>query len=497
MGTPDFDLDRYREGAESFLEQIDREYYLHLAGHKPDLEIRPIYERHGELFERRSVERLRELAAAASGDEARRLRYLLQLALDGFLGAETRAQAEELARLEASLEVAVDGRAIPYRGVAAEQANEPDASRRAALEEARDALLSERFDPLLREALEREHELCRELGWAGYADAYGELRGIDLLALARQATEFLSATEGSYERVAGPELARAGVPPLGELRRSDLTRFFRAPDLDRLYPAERLVPSFTETLAGLGIDLRDQANVTLDTERRPTKSPRAFCSHPRAPHEVYLVVAPVGGRDDFAALFHEGGHTEHYANVDPALPFEFRQLGDNSVTESFAFLLEHLVDDPEWLEARLGVADAAAAAAHSQAVKLYFLRRYAVKLAYEMELHGPAPELDRMPTRYAELLQSATRVRWSRASWLADVDGAFYVACYLRAWALETRWRAALRERFGRRWFESRDAGAWLRSLWAQGQRLGGDELLAETLGERIDFGVMAEPFTP
>ena len=102
-----------------------------------------------------------------------------------------------------------------------------------------------------------------------------------------------------------------------------------------------------------------------------------------------------------------------------------------------------------------------------------------------------------MPARYAVLLESATRVRWSPASWLADVDAAFYVACYLRAWALETRWRAALRERFGRRWFESREAGAWLRSLWAQGQRLGGAELLAETLGEGIDFGVMAEPFTP
>jgi len=129
-------------------------------------------------------------------------------------------------------------------------------------------------------------------------------------------------------------------------------------------------------------------------------------------------------------------------------------------------------------------------------VRLHFLRRYAAKLAYELELHGPAPQLDRMPARYAELLQAATRVRWSQAAWLADVDEGFYVACYLRAWALETRWRAALRERFGARWFESRAAGAWLRSLWAQGQRLGGDELLAETLGERIDFGAMAAPFT-
>ena len=100
------------------------------------------------------------------------------------------------------------------------------------------------------------------------------------------------------------------------------------------------------------------------------------------------------------------------------------------------------------------------------------LRRYAAKLAYELELHGGSAELDEMPARYAELLGEALRVPWPRESWLADVDQGFYVACYLRAWALETRWRAALRERFGERWFESAAAGEWLRGLWRTGQRL-------------------------
>ncbi len=100
-----------------------------------------------------------------------------------------------------------------------------------------------------------------------------------------------------------------------------------------------------DTLAGLGIDLGRQTNVHLDAESRPTKSSRAFCSTPRVPDEIYLVIAPTGGRDDYGALFHEGGHVEHYANTDPGLAFEFRHLGDNSVTESFAFLLEHLIED--------------------------------------------------------------------------------------------------------------------------------------------------------
>jgi hypothetical protein len=100
-----------------------------------------------------------------------------------------------------------------------------------------------------------------------------------------------------------------------------------------------------------------------------------------------------------------------------------------------------------------------------------------------------------MPERYVELLAASTRVEWPWESWLADVDPGFYVACYLRAWALENSWRRALRDRFGARWFESPAAGEWLRELWRQGQRLDGATLLEQTLGEELDFRVMADEF--
>ena len=71
-----------------------------------------------------------------------------------------------------------------------------------------------------------------------------------------------------------------------------------------------------------------------------------------------------------------------------------------------------------------------------------------------------------MPGRYAELLGTATGVEWTQDTWLDDVDEGFYVAAYLRAWALEDRWRLILRERFGERWFSEPAAGDWLRALW-------------------------------
>jgi hypothetical protein len=491
-----FDLERYRRRAERFAEELSREYYLHLAGHKAELEIEPIYSEYADLFTRDAVAKLREVAdSATADDERRRLRYLLHFAFDGLVGAETKSESAELAGLEASLEVDPGDGPVPYRAVSIEQQNEPDPERRAALERAQNAVLDERLNPLHRAMLERAHRLCEEFGWPSYAAAYAELRGIDLESLARQTERFLAATEDAYSPAVDPRLAAAEVPPLGELRRSDLARFFRAADLDGSYPAERLIEAFSTTLAGMGMDLSKQANVRLDTEPRPTKSPRAFCSTPRVPEEVYLVIAPSGGRDDYAALFHEGGHTEHYSQTSPELAFEYRHLGDNTVTESFAFLLENLVSTPEWLHDRLGIEDAEAAVAHARAVRLVMLRRYSAKLAYELELHGSPPSLEAMRERYSSLLSSAIRVGWPQASWLADVDEGFYAACYLRAWALETRWRAELCERFGERWFSSPAAGDWLRSLWSAGQSLDGHELLAETVGGELDFAELAAAF--
>jgi hypothetical protein len=492
-----FDLDEYRRRAERFCEELSREYYLHLAGHKPELEIEPIYQGYADLFATEDVERLRELCGAATGDdEKRRLRYLLHFAFDGLLGRENRSESAQLAGLEASLEVDPGDGAVPYRSVPIEQANEPEAGRRAALEEARNAVLDQRLNPLYRTALERTHELCRALGWPTYAAAYAELRAIDFEALARQSAAFLEATEDAYPAAADLQLGRVGLPPLGELRRSDLPRFFRAAELDPVFPADRLLGSFADTLDGLGIHLHGQSNVHLDAEPRRTKSSRAFCSTPRVPDEVHLVIAPTGGRDDYASLFHEGGHAEHYANTDPGLAFEFRHLGDNSVTESFAFLVEHLIEDHEWLRRKLRVEDPGPAAAHARALKLVIVRRYAAKLAYELELHGSSATLSEMPNRYAELLSEATRVPWPRASWLADVDGGFYAACYLRAWTLETHWRSALEGRFGSSWFASPEAGEWLCSLWRYGQRVDADDLLVETLGEELDLAVLAAELT-
>ena len=243
---------------------------------------------------------------------------------------------------------------MPYRETSVAQANEPEPDRRAAIDAARNEALDEQLNPLLLELFERGRPLARELGWPSTLVMSEELSGIDLRALGRQTAALIEATEDTYEPLVGPRLEEQLGFGFDRLRRADLSAFFRAPSLDRCFPGERLVGSLVDTLAGLGIDVESQVGVTLDTEARPKKSPRAFCAPVRVPDEVYLVIARIGGRDDYAALFHEAGHIEHYAHMEASLPVEDRYLGDNSITEGFAFLFEHLTDDPRLARADPG-----------------------------------------------------------------------------------------------------------------------------------------------
>jgi hypothetical protein len=205
-----------------------------------------------------------------------------------------------------------------------------------------------------------------------------------------------------------------------------------------------------------------------------------------------LVIQPIGGADDWRALFHEAGHTEHFAHTSPELSMEERRLGDNAVTEGWAMLLQHLTDEPAWLTRRLDVGRPDEFAREGATGLLYFVRRYCAKLLYEIEFHA-VDDVTAMSTRYIELLADALKIEPSETDYLADIDSGFYVTEYLRSWAFEAQLRGYLRERFGNTWFTKREAGSLLRELWSEGQRPNADELLKDVTGAELAMSAVAD----
>jgi hypothetical protein len=207
---------------------------------------------------------------------------------------------------------------------------------------------------------------------------------------------------------------------------------------------------------------------------------------------VMLVIQPIGGKDDWEALFHEAGHTEHYAHTSESLPTEDKRFGDMAVTEGWAALFEHLVTEPAWLNRRLDVPRPKDLAAEGAVGLLYFVRRYSAKLLYEIEFFQAADPAT-MRERYAELLSDALKIPAHPESFLADIDGSFYVTGYLRSWAFEAQLRDYLRSELGNDWFARGDAGDLLRELWSLGQGPKADDLLRDVTGASLELASVVD----
>jgi hypothetical protein len=480
------ELDGLRADADRFIAELDEEAYLHFSGQKDTYDLVPIYERHEQLTTLDTAQRIGD-----SVNGGRNVRELWRFACEGYLGNFVREESEKIAELEASLKATVDGEEIPYRNMRPAIMNEEDRARRERIEGARNELTEAELNPLYVHSAEVVHRETERLGAPNYTELY---RGFEypLDDLAEQCRRFLDSTERLWEDAADRFFrARIGLG-LGELQRWDVSRVWRGVQWDAAFPKDKMVPALEASLADLGVDLRSQRNVELDLEDRPNKSPRAFCVGIEIPERVVLVIKPQGGPDDWRALFHEAGHTEHFAHTSPALTVEEKRLGDNAVTEGWAMLIEHLTIDPVWLERRLDFPRPYEYAAEGATQLLWLLRRYCAKLLYEVELHA-AGDVTSMRPRYVELLSEALKVAPSDTDYLADVDEGFYASQYLRAWAFEAQLRSYLREKFGNAWFTRRDAGSLLRELWSEGQKPTADEILAEVTGAELELEAAAD----
>jgi hypothetical protein len=370
-------------------------------------------------------------------------------------------------------------------------ATETNRAERLALDDARAALVAAQLAPLRAERLQRERDLIESLEVApNYIATFEALSGIDLRALAAECERFLRATESMWVDVHAEAVRKhLGIPP-GEAMRADALALLRATRFDPYFPAAEMEGMVRRQVTEMGVESSAHGHIVYDLAPRPGKRSRAFCAPVRVPREVYLVLLPHGGATDYRTLLHELGHALHFGYMRDDLPFEFRWLGDNSITEGYAMLFDHLLHAPGWLlrYSALGktrVAEYRRAAAFEE---LQFLRRYCAKLLYELRVYGTDVPWGSLPDAYVDILSSATTFRYRTADAFIDVDPRFYSARYLRAWQLQAALRERLTAAFDEDWYRNPRTGPWVvRELFGEGQRE-----LASELAARVGAGALS-----
>jgi hypothetical protein len=483
--------------SEPYIEELSRAYHAAGAGYAADAPLQAIHARHALANGPEAFAAVRDVFTAAEGavdaGQRRAARMLLESLSEAVVSRATAPLEEAILHWEATAAVPLpDGSARPYQQISIDIANAAERAERVMLDDARARVVAAELAPRRRDLLAEERERVAALGVAdGYVATQERLSGIDLRALAAQCEAFLRDTQALWDAV-WPRALRdgLGIDPRAATR-ADAVALLRARDFDDAFDAEAMTREVQRQVTEMGLSPDAEGRVTYDLADRPGKRSRAFCSPVRVPDEVYLVLRPHGGQNDWQTLLHELGHALHFAYADRALPFEARWLGDNSVTEGYAMLFDHRLQDGRWLQRYTPLRGARLEAYLRQAAveELQFLRRYCAKLLYELELYGGTVAWEALPDRYVERLSTATAVRYQAADAFVDVDPRFYAARYLRAWQLQAVLDEALRERFDEDWWRNPRCGPWVAAeLFGWGQRELADEQAQRVAGRGLDF---------
>jgi len=484
----------YESSLQRYLAERAEEGRAVRVGEKEVSERAEIVARYAELFTREQLAALREAESEApEGDERERLYRLRKTCEAGLISAELAEREDALENAVLAARVEFKGEQLPLRTAQAQLAvltayEDRDELGRLANE------VSATFNEERLEVLRAGEKL--EADVSGIADAVErneEEKGISIRELEQALASASEAVTDVYERLKDRWLDRLLGPDHEPVPSSSHVAYLRRlSPLEAIYTKEQAVPTCMDTLARLGFDLENEPNIKLDLDDRPQKSPRACVIPADPPQVVHLITRAQGGLHDYQAFLHEAGHALHYAGCDPSLPYTFRNISrDHGLTEIYSYIVEAISRQPGWHARYFGLSDEEAEqnAEATVFMEALLFRRYAAKLAFELDFWGRFAEDGGTDAGYAERLTAATGMEYRREGYLADMDAGFYSADYLRAWIRAAQLRTYLEREVGEEWWASPQTGDHLRELFREGTKPSSEEIAGRIGFEPLDTG--------
>jgi len=481
-----FDRATYELGVEEFQAELGEERFRTLAGLNDVSGQGVVYQRHSDLFAPEAVEALGR-AAEAGGDEADHNRALLAFATGGYLSRAAGDLTDRIITAENRAVLQWRGEEIRYRDARDRISSIGERGERNGLF---DQWLRavEAINPLRVERLEAMQAGAVALGYDDQVEMVRATRGWNPDELAAVTRGALNASETGYYAAMRRLLARAGIEQ-GDGSLADAWFGLRGAGWDAWFEPRRFLRILEGTVAGLGMHLRNQAGVTIDLEPRPNMARGAFFVPVRMPGDVRLVLNPHSGWEDMSAALHATGQLEHAVHLPAGTAGRLGFLGDSSVGRGYAFLLEGVLGDPEWLGESLGMGDSVQVAFidfYALAV-LYRLRLRGGQLIYELGLHrGGEHAIHR--ALYAGTLGLLTGVRWPEEMYLASDHDVSHTGTSLRATMLAGILDQELGRRYPGGWWRSPEAGALLQELFERGTGWNAERVVAHLGYDSLDW---------
>jgi len=396
-------------------------------------------------------------------------RNLLRTVLELRLENETREIIAAIDEIESQSLCMIRGRIYSWQELDTAEAMMASADQRRRMEDYRRKVVCS-SESLRRQLVDAAYSLAHKVGLKDYTTLCSMVRGRTFPDLETQARRLLRKTCAQY-RCSMDRLSRAYLRlPLCSLGAGDIPRLEFLTCKLELESVRRIIDALWSWLAELRLLPAWGQGVVIDVSDRPAKLQRPFCVLLKPGH-VGISIPPVKGLSELLALFHEVGHALSFMHCGSDLPPEVVWVGDPAIDESYAFLFENLLLNRDWLNRYLPGWNMIEG--YGEALDVFNLlraRRSAGMFLYQVKLYGGELRWATLRAHYSYIMSSAFQYPVSSDFYLAYVDPSFRPADYLEARTREALLRQRLTSLFGTRWFCSRAASGFLRSLWRAGR---------------------------
>ncbi len=305
----------------------------------------------------------------------------------------------------------------------------------------------------------------KHLDYDGYVSTLHELLG-------RTDTLYFEAMESWAQRTLGM--------PLAELNRCDGIYLLGLGEFNHLIPSEIRLGDHLDFFNRWDIEIGNISGIHLHMDYSPKKGGQAMSFALRIPEEIHLVMNPQGGWIDIETLFHEMGHALSNAFTSPVLSSAEKDFfSSNTLSETYAFLLQNMCFCPAFLKRQLGLStkEIEEITFYKTLRDLSVFRRYTGKFLAEYEMFKENNMAN--GDTYARLLKKYTGFSYRPETQLFDLAPEFYALDYVISWMAEATMEKMLVHTIGDDWMFQSEAGRILKDWWQCGNRYELDEFFA------------------
>jgi hypothetical protein len=407
-----------------------------------------------------------EVAEATDDPRAQALRlYLVQAIVDSKLAP----YVDGLNAFEKTTTAELDGKKYLYSELLSLLARTKDGGERRKVASVMGPL-TETSAVFRNQIVQKRAEFYKDMGFDTYADFVAAREGLDLDALDAEAKAFLTESQAAYDPLF-EEMAQQVLGMEGrKVRFQDLPYLTSGCSYAGAFPASAATRRLRGIFTGLGVDIANQSNLSIDTQDRPGKAAVSVIPV-LVPGEIEVGIRPLQCDRDNWRLAYAAGEAQIFT-LSAQTAFEDAYLVNEAAQSALAWIPRFVQEEPGWIKETMEGGDPAGYLKYRRFVSLYEARVLAALTTFELSVYrGQAPDLDRA---FREAMSTATGVRVSSGDAQRSTEFLTQLrsASVFHGLLLGAEVRKHLRDTLGETWYKGGGAGAFLKPLWQQGGAL-------------------------